>query len=163
VGYFDLEQEICGQIIFRGDTPAEIHPKKEYSRVEMLFRYPKQEEINIKMLVGVFEPINSSYPDGVLEEYPLYVAKLLKEDLTLYENNLLIKFKEENPSYFKKIDERTNSTENITIWDYSEIIKKYDLDYMISRDWYIFKKVSEDPKFQFMYNCGNISIFQIVK
>ena len=45
----------------------------------------------------------------------------------------------------------------------AKFITKYDLDYVVSRDWYIFQKVSEDPKFQFIYNCGNVSIFQLAK
>ena len=152
-GYYDSEEEMCGQIIFREDTPSEINPEKEPSRVELLFRYPRQEEINIKMLAGVFEPINSSYPDGVLEEYPLYITKLLKEELTYYE-----KISMEKNNYTFVLDDHP-----ITTWDYSEVIRKYDLDYVVSRDPYIYQKVSEDPKFHLVFNCGNVSIFQVNK
>lgn len=162
-GYYDSGEEMCGQVIFRGDIPSEMNPEKEPSRVELLFRYPNQEEINIKMLVGVYEPINPSYPDGVLEEYPLYPLKLLDEDLTPYEIKINEKIQNENEIYYNEIKNRSISDENITIWEYSEIITRYDLDYVVSRDWYIFQKVSEDPKFEFVYNCGNVSIFQLVK
>jgi hypothetical protein len=86
----------------------------------------------------------------------------LTEDLTQYEQNLNKTLSNGNPLYSKILESSTND-ENIIIWNYSEIIEKYDLDYMVSRDWYIFHKVSEDPKFEFIYNCGNVSIFQLVK
>jgi len=134
-GFYDSGQEMCGQVIFRGDTPVQIDPKKSPSRVEMLFRYPLKRNINIKILVGVFDAENLSYPDQIINKYT-----------------------ELADSPIKKI-----TSNPINTWNYVEMIKEYDVSYVVCRDQDVYLKFSEDPNFRLMFNCGNVAVFQVIK
>jgi len=139
-GFYDSAQEMCSQVIFRGDTPAEIKPKKGPSRVEMLFRYPWKRNINIKMLVGVFDTKNMSWPRQIINKYKYY---------ELYEgaDSAL----------------QTITSNPINTWNYVEMIEEYDVSYVVCRDQDVYMKFSEDQNFRFMFNSGNVTIFQVTK
>ncbi len=53
--FYDPFEDVCGQVIFKEDTPSEINQEESPNRVEMLYRYPWESNINIKILVGAFD------------------------------------------------------------------------------------------------------------
>jgi hypothetical protein len=136
VGIYDSYQKVCGQIIFKEDTPTEIHyVKEEPTRIEMLYRYPLKRNINIKMLVGVFDSEGRSYHTELNERYDELAAAPL-EKVTL---------------------------DQLIAWNYVEMMKEYDVSYLVCRDPRVYLKFSEDPKFKLVFNGGNVAVFQAVK
>jgi len=135
-GFHDPFKRVCGQVIFKGDTPVEINRiEDEPIRVEMLYRYPGKRNINIKILVGVFDAQDLNYPDEVEEKYCELAASPLE----------------------------TETIDPLITWDYVEMMDKYDVSYVVCRDQNVYSKFSEDPKFRLVFNGGNVAVFQVVK
>ncbi len=135
-GFYDPYKRACGQVIFKEDTPVEINRiEDEPIRVEMLYRYPWERKINIKMLIGVFDAQDMSYPYEVEQKYRELADSPL-ENVTL---------------------------DPIFTWKYTEMIEEYDVSYVVCRDQTIYLKFSEDPNFRLMFNSGNVAIFQVIK
>ena len=134
-GFYDPYQRVCGQVIFKGDIPVEIKQRENASQVELLYRYPWKRNINIKMLVGVFDAEDLSYPDEVEETY----RRLANSSL------------------------ETVTLDPLIAWDYIEMIEKYDVSYVVCRDQNVYLKFSEDPKFRLVFKGGNVAVFQVVK
>ena len=134
-GFYDPFEGVCGQVIFKGDTPAEINQKPDPNRVEMLYRYPWKRNINIKILVGVFDAQNLSYPDEVEEKYVELAAS----------------------------PPETVTPDPLITWNYIEMIEEYDISYVVCRDQNVYLKFSEDPNFRLVFNSGNVAVFQVVK
>ena len=63
-------------------------------------------------------------------------------------------------SYFPLREIESNPIET---WDYIEMIKEYNISHVVCRDQSVYLKFSEDPKFQLIFNCGNVAIFQVTK
>jgi hypothetical protein len=136
VGIYNHYYGVCGQIIFQEDKPAERHYVKEGpTRIEMLYRHPLKQNINIKILVGVYDSEGISYHDDLNERY----AKLAINPLEKVTQDPLI------------------------TWNYVDMMKEYDVSYVVCRDYRIYPKFSEDPKFRLMFNAGNVTVFQAVK
>ena len=70
--------------------------------------------------------------------------------------------KEEYLRYLNAYQE-TETEESMSVWDYTEMIKKYDVSYIIYRDKKGHLRYAEDPKYRFVLNAGNIAVFQVVK
>ncbi len=134
-GFYDPDQRVCGQVIFKEDTPAQIDCKEEPIRVEMLYRYPWKRNINIKMLIGVFDAKDMIYPNEVEETYYELAASPL-ETVTL---------------------------DPLFTWNYIEMLEEYDVSYVVCREPKIYLKFAEDHNFRFVFNSGNVAIFQAVK
>jgi len=134
-GIYDPAQKVCGQVIFNEDLPVEINQRESPSRVEMLYRYPWKRNINIKILVGVFDAKKLSYPDQVIDKYDELVNSTLKNV----------------------------NLEPLITWDYTKMIEEYDVSYVVCRDQRIYSKFSEDPKFRMVFNGGNVAVFQAIK
>lgn len=134
-GFHDPFKRVCGQVIFKEDTPVEIDQKESPNRVEMLYRCPWKRNINIKILVGVFDAQDLSYPEEVEKTYD----KLVNSSLEMVTLDPLI------------------------TWDYVEMMDKYDVSYVVCRDQNVYSKFSEDPKFRLVFNGGNVAVFQVVK
>ena len=134
-GFYDPFKGMCGQVIFKGDMPAEINPKEQPTRVEMLFRHPWRHSIHIRMLVGVFDAQNLSYPDQVNDKYDELAISPLE----------------------------TVTSEPLIAWDYIEMLEEYDVSYVVCRDQDAYSKFSEDPKFRTVFNGGDITVFQVIK
>lgn len=48
------------------------------------------------------------------------------------------------------------------VWDYTEMIeKKYEVTHIICRDPRVYSKFSKDPLLQFVFNSGNVAVFQV--
>ena len=134
-GFHDPFKRVCGQVIFKEDTPVEIDQKESPNRVEMLYRCPWKRNINIKIFVGVFDAQDLSYPEEVEKTYD----KLVNSSLEMVTLDPLI------------------------TWDYVEMMDKYDVSYVVCRDQNVYSKFSEDPRFRLVFNGGNVAVFQVVK
>jgi hypothetical protein len=136
VGIYESAHKVCGQIIFQEDLPAEIHyVEAGPTRIEMLYRHPLKQNINIKMLVGVYDSENRTYHVQLNERY----AELATNPLEKVTQDPLI------------------------TWNYVDMMKEYDVSYVVCRDYRIYSKFSEDPQFRLIFNAGNVTVFQAVK
>jgi len=132
---FYYKNQLFGQVIFQEDLPGEIdYIDDEPKKVQMLFRYPKNRTVNIKMLIGVCNGQDLSYE----EAHTKYLEFLANPQKT----------ETDNPLFF---------------WDYKEIIEKYKVSFVVCRNQEAYLKFSEDPNFRFIFNSGNVAIFQVVK
>jgi len=134
-GFYDPNQKVCGQVIFRDDCPVDINYTISPRRVEMLYRFSWNPHIKIKILVGVFDAEDLNYPEEVEKTYD----KLTNSSLEMLTLDPLI------------------------TWDYVEMMEKYDVSYVVCRDQNVYSKFSEDPKFRLVFNGGNVAVFQVVK
>jgi hypothetical protein len=117
--------------------PAEINPimKDAPHRVEMLFRHPWKQNINIKMLVGVFDARNLSSLDQVENRY--YALALLPQKIV--------------------------TSKPLITWDYRQMLEEYDVSYVVSRDQDTYARLSADPQFRKVFNGGDVTVFQVIK
>ena len=134
---FHYWNQVDGQVIFQGDLPSQIeYEEKEPKRVETIFVYPKQRTIlNIKALVGVFDTQDLSWPKEVKEKYIEFLTS----------------------------PEKKETTAPLSVWQYTEMTKKYGVSFVVSRDQELYLKFSENPNFRLIFNSGNVAIFQVVK
>jgi len=136
VGIYDSYYKVCGQIIFQQDLPAEIHyVKPGPTRIEMLYRQPLKQNINIKMLVGVFDSEGRSYHTELNERYAELAINPLEKE----------------------------TQDPLVTWNYVDMMKEYDVSYVVCRDYRMYSKFSEDPQFRLMFNAGNVTVFHAVK
>jgi len=134
IGFYDPNQKVCGQAIFREDLPVELDPRENPIRVDLLYRYDWNPKMKIKILVGVFDAEDLSY-----EEVEKTYYKFVNSSLEMVTLDPLI------------------------TWDYVEMMNKYDVSYVVCRDQNVYSKFSEDPKFRLVFNGGNVAVFQVVK
>jgi hypothetical protein len=127
--------QMCGQVIFPRDLPSQIKHIEKDPRVETLFVYQRPRTLNIKTLIGVFDAQGLSWPDEVEEKYFEFLASPHEQE----------------------------TTAPLSVWNYTEMIKKYDVSYVVCRDQKIYPKFWEDPNFRFVFNSGNVAVFQVVK
>ena len=136
-GFYDPFTRMCGEVIFQDDMPAEINPimKDAPYRVDMLFRHPWKQNINIKMLVGVFDAQNLSYPDQVKNRY--YALALSPQKIV--------------------------TSKPLMTWDYKQMLQEYDVSYVVCRDQDTYVRMSADPQFRKVFNGGDVTVFQVIK
>jgi hypothetical protein len=48
------------------------------------------------------------------------------------------------------------------IWNYKEMLQKYDVTHVVCRDQSVYSKFSEDPIFQLVFNSGRVAVFQVI-
>ncbi|MGW8289473.1 MAG: hypothetical protein ACWGNP_04295 [Candidatus Bathyarchaeia archaeon] len=115
----------------------EVIPEQEEPpfRVGLRFRQPWEHNINIKMLVGVFDAQNLIYPDQVNAKYDELAAAPLE----------------------------TVNSESLFAWDYLDMLKEYDVSFVVCREHDTYVRLLEDPKFQKVFIGGDISVFQVIK
>jgi hypothetical protein len=135
IGFYDPNQKVCGQAIFREDLPVELDPRKYPNRFDLLYRYEWNPKMEIKILVGVFDAKNLNYPDEVEETH----YRLVNSSLEMVTLDPLI------------------------TWDYLEMIENYDISYVVCRDQNVYSKFSENPQFRLVFNGGNVAVFQVLK
>jgi len=129
--------QMFGQVIFQGHPPSQIeYIEKEPKRVEAMFICTKQRTINIKTLIGVFDAQNLSWPNEVKEKYLEFLA---------------------SPEEKEAIDAP------LSAWEYTEMIEKYGVSFVVCRDQEVCLKFSENPNFRFVFNSGSVAVFQAVK
>jgi len=134
-GYY-YWNKVCGQVIFQEHLPPQIDfIKEDPQRVQMLFRYPRQRVVRFNMLVGGFDAKDLSWPDEVIDKY----------------------------DEFLEAAQESEKQEPVTVWTYTEMIEKYGVSYVVSRDQENYTKFGSDPTFRLVFNSGNVAVFQVVK
>ena len=91
--------------------------------------------INIKTQIGVFDAKNLSWPDEVKEKYLEFLAS----------------------------PDETETTAPLVAWEYTEMIEKYGISFVVCRNQEACLKFSENPNFRLILNSGNVAIFQVAK
>ena len=134
-GFYDPFEEVCGQVIFEVDVPQQMNLKTNPNRVEMLYNYPWKSNINIKILVGVFDVQGLSFPEEIDQRY-IEIANSRENIVTF---------------------------DPLFTWDYKEMINEYNVSYVICRDQTIYPKFAGDPTFRLLLNSGNVAVFQVTK
>jgi hypothetical protein len=135
-GVYSPFNKMCGQVIFQEVIPAEINRIEEDAyRVLMLFRRPWEHNINIKMIVSVFDAQNLTYPEQVEAKYDELGAAPLE----------------------------VVSSEPVFAWDYMEMLEEYDVSYVLCREKATYTRLMEDPKFRRVFFAGDVYIFQVIK
>jgi len=141
MGLYDLNERVCGQIIFKEHYPeAKTYTAERRSCTEFVYTTEEDAFIRIKFLVGVFD------------------AKKMK-----YEE-VLAKYEE----YFRNPHQIVTDLPTIA-WNYLEMTKEYNISFIVCRDKEIYPKFSNDPNFQVVYNSVNefmhaeVAIFKVVE
>jgi hypothetical protein len=135
-GCYNPFTRMCGEVIFQDDMPAEINPiMKAPYRVEMLFRETWNQNINIKMLVGIFDAQNLSYPDQVENRY--YALALLPQKIV--------------------------TSKPLITWEYRKMLEEYDVSYVVCRDQDTSVRLSADPQFRKVFSGGDVTVFRAIK
>jgi len=135
MGLFNPYEEVCGQIIFKEHYP-EVTPLTSERMSGVEFFYTIEEEgsfIRIKFFVGVFDAGDMEYEE-ILEIYD----ELSRDPQQIVANLPII------------------------AWDYLEVIKSYNISFIVCRDQEIYPKFSNDPNFQVVYNSPEVAIFKVV-
>jgi len=131
---YDPNQKIAGAVIFQNNLPVEMNTRKQPNRVDLLYRQEFEMEVNIKMLVGIFDAKTLHYPEDVIKE----CARLAETPL-------------------EKL-----SADPLYTWSYVEMLERYDVSFVVCRDIKIYPKFFED-KFRQVFNGRDIAIFQATK
>jgi hypothetical protein len=140
MGFYDIYEKVCGQTIFKEHYPEfkEHYPKTKIysvdkmSSVEFLYTTEDDSFIGIKILVGVFDAENMEYEE-VLETYDEFFR---------------------NPQQIV-----TNLP--IVAWDFLEIVKSYNISFVICRNEETYPKFANDPHFEVVYNSVHVAVFQV--
>jgi len=130
---YDPYEGVCGQIIFKENYP-EVTPLTSERMSRFLYTTEEDASIRVKFLVGVFDAENMKYEE-ILETY----------------DNL-----SRNP-------QQIVANLPIITWDYLEMIKSYNISFIVCRDQKIYPKFSNDPNFQVAYNSVEVAIFKVVE
>jgi hypothetical protein len=128
--------QLFGEAIFQGDLPSQFeYIEKEPKRVEAMFICTKQRTINIKALIGVFDAHDLSWPKEVKEKYLEFLAS----------------------------PEAKATDAPLSAWEYTEMIEKYDVSFVVCREQESCLKFYENPNFRLIFNSGNVTVFQVSK
>jgi len=137
---YNSHRKVAGQVIATRASNVTIQQKNNTNCAEMMYKTPNPSitNINIKFLVGVFDAGDMKYPDEVFEAYDEFADSPLEvvtdDPITIWD-----------------------------IWDYTEMIEKFDVTHVVCRDQNVYSKFSEDPNFQLVFNSGKVAVFQVTK
>jgi len=135
IGAYNSYHEVAGQVIFTEPYPLIELLKQNITNCAEIIYNSQNNSIHAKMIVGVFDVEDLSYPYEVIRKY----GELASSPL-----------------------EKVTSDPLIT-WDYIEMMEEYDVSYVVCRDQDVYSKFSEDPKFRLVFNGGNVAVFQVIK
>jgi len=135
IGAYNAFHEVAGQVIFTEPYPL-IEPIEQNLINCAEIRYSSQNgSVHAKMLVGVVDVEDLSYP---------YEVKMVYSELA------------SSPL-------ETVTSEPLITWDYIEMMDEYDISYVVCRDQDVYLKFSEDQKFRMVFKGGNVAVFQVTK
>ncbi len=135
IGAYNAFHEVAGQVIFTEPYPL-IEPIEQNLINCAEIRYSSQNgSVHAKMLVGVVDVEDLSYP---------YEVKMVYSELA------------SSPL-------ETVTSEPLITWDYIEMMDEYDISYVVCRDQDVYLKFSEDQKFRMVFKGGNVTVFQVTK
>ncbi len=112
----------------------EHYPEVRMNGAEFLYTTEENSFISIKFLVGVFDADGMKY-EKILETYSEYLR---------------------NPQQIVQMEFP------FIVWDYLEMIKNYNVSFIVCRDQGIYPKFLNDPTFQVVYKSPEVAIFKVV-
>jgi len=134
IGAYNSFYEAAGQVIFTEANPR-IELKQNTTNCAEIMYSSQNGSVHAKMLVGVVDVEDLSYPYEVEMVYSELASSPLE----------------------------TVSSEPLITWDYIEMMKEYDVSYVVCRDQNVCLKFSEDQKFQMVFKGGKVTVFQVTK
>jgi hypothetical protein len=135
LGLYDPYEKVCGQVIFKENYPeVKKYTTQGMTTIEFLYTNEENSSIKITFLAGVFDAEKMTYQE-VLKKYDEFLL---------------------NP-------QQITSNLSVTTWDYLEMIKSYNVSFVVCREQGIYPKFSMDPNFQVAYNNGAVAIFKVVE
>ena len=136
--FTDPFEGVNGTVIFESGKSefVNIQPTESPNSLEVvyMYRFPWKRNINIKILVCAFDAQGLNQ-----DEFNTISSEI---PASLLEGELPPK---------------------IFTWNYIKMIEKYDVSYVVCRDQTVYLKFSDDPKFQRVFNGGNVAVFQVIK
>jgi hypothetical protein len=126
--------EAAGQVIFTEADPR-IELKQNTTNCLEITYNSQNGSLLAEMLVGVVDVTDLSYP----YEVDMVYAELAGSPL------------------------ETVNSEPLTAWSYGEMMKEYDVAYVVCRDQAVYLKFTEDPKFRMVFKGGKLTIFQVTQ
>ena len=136
LGLYYVYEGVCGQIIFEEHYPeVKIYTTERMSSAEFLYTAEEDSFIRIKFLVGAFDAENMEYEE-VLETFD---------------------------EFFRNPQQIVAGNLPIITRDYLEMIKSYNISFIVCRDKEIYPKFSNDPNFQVAYNSVEVAIFKVIE
>ena len=126
--------EAAGQVIFT-EADLIIELKQNTTNCAEITYNSQNSSVHAKMLVGVVDVEDLSYP----YEVEMVYAELASSPL------------------------ETVTSEPLIAWNYVEMMKEYNVSYVVCRDQDVYLKFSEDPKFRIVFKGGNVTVFQVTK
>jgi 4-amino-4-deoxy-L-arabinose transferase-like glycosyltransferase len=132
VGAYNSFYEAAGQVIFTEYYPLIDIKQNTTNCAEIRFN-SQNSSIHAKMLVGVVDVEDLSYP---------YEVKMVYSELA------------SSPL-------ETVTSDPLTAWSYIEMMKEYDVSYVVCRDQNVYQKFSEDHNFRMVFKGGNLAVFQV--
>jgi hypothetical protein len=126
--------EAAGQVIFTETDPL-IEMKQDTTNCAEIIYSSQNSSVHAKMLVGVVDVEDLSYPYDVNMVYDELASSPLE----------------------------TVSSEPLTAWNYIDMMKEYDVSYVVCRDEAVYLKFTEDPTFRMVFKGGKLTIFQVTR
>jgi len=135
IGAYNSYHEVAGEVIITEPYPLiELVEQNLINCAEIIYN-SQNNSIHAKMLVGIFDVEDLSYPYEVVIKYGEIASSPLE----------------------------TVTSEPLITWDYIEMMEEYDVSYVVCRDQDVYSKFSENPKFRMVFNGGNVAVFQVIK
>ncbi len=135
LGFYDPLARVCGEVIFRSNNPeVKMFPGSGGNTAELLYTNENDSSIEVKFLFGFFDAEKMSYSQ-ILDAYDRFM---------------------QNP-------QQIVSNLPLITYDYLEIIKDYDVSYVVCRDPEMYPKFSNDPHFQVAYSNEDVTIFRVIE
>jgi hypothetical protein len=135
IGAYNSFYEAAGQVIFTETDPLIELLEQNLTNCAEIIYSSQNSSVHAKMLVGVVDVEDLSYP----YEVEIVYSELASSPL------------------------ETVTSEPLITWNYIEMMKEYDVSYVVCRDQNVYLKFSEDPKFRMVFNGGNVTVFQVTK
>jgi len=133
LGFYDPFEKVCGQVIFKEQSPeVKLYTVGWMNNAEFLYTNENDSFFKITFLFGAFDAEKLRYHE-VLEAYNEFLR---------------------NP-------QQVVTDLPIITYDYLEIIKNYNVSFIICREPDKYPKFSNDPNFQVTYNSGSVAIFKV--
>lgn len=131
IRYYNPYTKVAGYITFKNPSNYTLKNISNYAELQCIMSNKNYKKININFQVEIFDDTD-----------------WIREDLNIFQYCV---------SSLK--EKRINDL--VYVWNYTEMIEKYNVTHIVCRDPRVYPKFSEDPLIQFVFNSGKVAIFQV--
>jgi hypothetical protein len=139
IGAYNWYHQVAGQVILEPNSHITCNENTTYAEITY---NTQNSSIEIEMLVNVFDS------EGIPYEHEK-------------KRDIVDKFIENTME--DQLEKMVPDSDPITTWKYTDMIEEFNVSYVVCRDKNVYMKFSKDPKFRAVFNCGNVSVFQVTK